>query len=175
MYLSGESKAVFLSYASEDAEAAQNIADSLRAAGIEVWFDQRELKGGDAWDQSIRRQIKTCALFVAVVSKHTHERGEGYFRLEWKLAVDRSHLIAAHKAFLLPIVIDDTGEDDEHVPDRFREVQWTRLPGGETPPAFVDRVQRLLSGEASTVKRAAAVASEHTPARSRRLLSQRSP
>ena len=171
MYLSGESKAVFLSYASEDAEAAQNIADSLRAAGIEVWFDQRELKGGDAWDQSIRRQIKTCALFVAVVSKHTHERGEGYFRLEWKLAVDRSHLIAAHKAFLLPIVIDDTGEDDEHVPDRFREVQWTRLPGGETPPAFVDRVQRLLSGEASTVKRAAAVASEHTPARSRRLLS----
>jgi len=171
VYLSGESKAVFLSYASEDAEAAQNIADSLRAAGIEVWFDQRELKGGDAWDQSIRRQIKTCALFVAVVSKHTHERGEGYFRLEWKLAVDRSHLIAAHKAFLLPIVIDDTGEDDEHVPDRFREVQWTRLPGGETPPAFVDRVQRLLSGEASTVKRAAAVASEHTPARSRRLLS----
>src|SRR5205807_9740774 len=30
-------------------------------------------------------------------------------------------------------------------PDRFRELQWTRLPGGETPPTFVERVQRLLS------------------------------
>jgi TolB-like protein/Tfp pilus assembly protein PilF len=144
------SHAVFLSYASQDAQAAQRIAQALRASGIEVWFDQNELRGGDVWDQSIRRQIKTCALFIPIVSRHTHERAEGYFRLEWKLAVDRSHLIMANKAFLLPVVIDDTGDDDEHVPEKFREVQWTRLPGGETPPAFVERVRRLLSPEAST-------------------------
>jgi hypothetical protein len=34
------SHAVFLSYASQDAEAAQRICDALRAARIEVWFDQ---------------------------------------------------------------------------------------------------------------------------------------
>jgi TolB-like protein len=139
------SHAVFLSYASQDAEAAQNICQALRAAGIEVWFDQSELRGGDVWDQSIRRQIKTCALFLPVISRHTHARDEGYFRLEWKLAVDRSHLMTGNKAFLLPVVIDDTRDDDENVPDRFREVQWTRLPAGETPPAFVQRVQRLMS------------------------------
>ena len=138
---------MFLSYASEDASAAQRIAEALRAADIEVWFDKNELRGGDAWDQSIRRQIKNCALFVPVVSKHTHDRAEGYFRLEWKLAVDRSHLIMANKAFLLPVVIDDSRDDDENVPDKFREVQWTRLPAGETPQAFVDRVKRLLSPE----------------------------
>jgi len=149
-------KAVFLSYASQDADAARRICDALRAAGIEVWFDRSELRGGDAWDQSIRRQIKTCALFVPIVSRHTHERAEGYFRLEWKLAVDRSHLIVANKAFLLPVVIDDTGNDDEHVPEKFREVQWTQLPNGETPAAFVERVERLLSGEASTAVRAPA-------------------
>jgi TolB-like protein/tetratricopeptide (TPR) repeat protein len=141
--------AVFLSYASQDAEAAQRICDALRAVGIEVWFDKSELRGGDAWDQSIRRQIKNCALFIPVVSRHTHERAEGYFRLEWKLAIDRSHLITATKAFLLPVAIDDTPDEDEQVPDRFRELQWTRLPVGETPPAFVERVQRLLSGETS--------------------------
>jgi len=148
------SRAVFLSYASQDAAAAQKICQTLRAAGIEVWFDQSELRGGDAWDHSIRRQIRNCALFVPVISRHTHERAEGYFRLEWKLAVDRSHLITANRAFLLPVVIDDIDEDEENVPDKFREMQWTRLPGGETPPAFVERVQRLLSGEpASTPKR----------------------
>ena len=141
------SHAVFLSYASQDAEAAQKICEALRAAGIEVWFDQSELRGGDAWDQSIRKQIKTCALFLPVISHVTHDRVEGYFRLEWKLGVDRSHLISADQAFLLPVVIDDTRDDDERVPERFREVQWTRLPGGVTPAAFVERVRRLLSGE----------------------------
>jgi len=157
------SHAVFLSYASQDAEAAQRICEALRSAGIEVWFDQSELRGGDAWDQSIRRQIKNCALFVPVVSRHTHDRAEGYFRLEWKLAVDRSHLIMTNKAFLLPVVVDATGEDDENVPDKFREVQWTRLLAGETPPAFVERVQRLLSRETSTTTRAGA-ASRIVPA-----------
>jgi TolB-like protein/Tfp pilus assembly protein PilF len=145
--LTEPSRAVFLSYASQDAEAAQKICEALRAANIEVWFDKSELRGGDAWDQSIRRQIKNCALLIPIISRHTHERAEGYFRLEWKLAVDRSHLIMANKAFLLPVVIDDTGDDDENVPDKFREVQWTRLPAGETSAAFVERIRRLLSGE----------------------------
>ena len=38
--MTAPSRAVFLSYASEDAVAAQRIADALRAAGIEVWFDK---------------------------------------------------------------------------------------------------------------------------------------
>src|SRR5262249_18587328 len=71
------SGAVFLSYASEDAEAARKICDALRAAGIEVWFDQSELRGGDAWDHSIRKHIKNCALFIPLVSQHTHDRDEG--------------------------------------------------------------------------------------------------
>jgi hypothetical protein len=40
--------AVFVSYASEDAAAARRICEALRGAGIEVWFDQSELRGGDA-------------------------------------------------------------------------------------------------------------------------------
>jgi TolB-like protein len=144
------SKAVFLSYASEDAAAALRICTALRAAGIEVWFDQSELRGGDAWDAAIRQQIKTCALFVAVISRNTHARDEGYFRLEWKIAVDRSHLMAMHKAFIVPVVIDDTRDNDHNVPDRFREVQWTRLPDGVTPQAFTERIARLLSPEALT-------------------------
>ena len=140
-------KAVFLSYAWEDAEAAARICTSLRTAGIEVWFDQSALRGGDAWDQQIRKHIKACALFIPVISANAHGRIESYFRLEWKLAVDRSHLIAPDQAFLLPVAIDDTPQTDERIPDRFREMHWSRLPGGDTPPAFVERVSRLLSPE----------------------------
>ena len=142
--------AVFLSYASQDAEAAHHLCNSLRAAGIEVWFDQSELRGGDAWDASIRRQIKSCALFIPVISKNTHARGEGYFRLEWKLAVDRSHLMASDLPFLLPVVIDDTPDEEDRVPDRFREIQWTRLPAGANTDAFVGHVCRLLAPDVTT-------------------------
>jgi len=141
--------AVFISYASQDAAPSARIAGALRAAGIQVWFDQSELRGGDAWDHSIRKQIKTCALFLPVISRNTHDRDEGYFRLEWKLAVNRCDLMAADKSFLLPVVIDDTPDDDERVPERFREVQWTRLQGGVTPAAFVEGVRRLMSAEPS--------------------------
>ena len=139
------SNAVFLSYASEDAAAAQRLCMALRAAGIEVWFDVDELRGGDAWDQKIRRQIHDCALFIPVISAHSNARAEGYFRLEWKLAVDRSHLIADDAAFLVPVVIDDTPNDDGRVPDKFRSVQWTHLPQGIASAAFVERMARLLA------------------------------
>src|SRR4051812_18198230 len=100
--------AVFLSYAREDAAAARRIADALRSSGVEVWFDENELRGGDAWDAKIRRQINDCTLFVAVISQHTQERTKGYFRLEWKLAVEQTHLLAEGVPFIAPVAIDDT-------------------------------------------------------------------
>ena len=98
--MTDSSKAVFLSYASQDAEAAKRICDWLRAAGIEVWFDQSELRGGDAWDQKIRQQIRDCALFVPIISANTASRHEGYFRLEWALAEDRSRQRLSQRARL---------------------------------------------------------------------------
>src|SRR6202007_184760 len=142
--------AVFLSYASQDTEAAKRICEALRAAGIEVWFDQSELRGGDAWDQKIRREIQDCALFIPVISENTAARHEGYFRLEWDLADQRTHMIARNRAFIVPVCGEATPETGADTPESFQRVQWTRLPSGEAAPPFVERVRRLLSGEAST-------------------------
>jgi TolB-like protein len=148
--MSESKQAVFISYASDDSGAALGICEALRAVNIEVWFDQTELRGGDAWDARIRGQIKTCALFLVVVSQNASAREEGYFRLEWKLAIDRSHLMSQARTFILPVAIDRTPESSGSLPDRFREVQWLRLPQGEATPAFIDRVKQLLSRIAAT-------------------------
>jgi len=137
-------RAVFLSYSREDAEAARRIADALRAFGMEVWFDQNELRGGDSWDAKIKKQIKDCALFLPIISAHTQTRVEGYFRREWKLAVERTHDMAAGVAFFTPVVIDDTLESAAVVPEEFMRYQWTRLPHGIPTPEFVGQVKRLL-------------------------------
>ena len=136
--------AVFLSYARDDAAAARRIAEALRASGLEVWFDENELRGGDSWDAKIRRQIRECSLFLPVISACTQSRGEGYFRLEWKLAVERTHLMAEGIPFIAPIVIDDTNENGAVVPAEFMRVQWTRLAGALPTPDFIAQVKRLL-------------------------------
>ena len=147
---------VFLSYASQDAGAAARICESLRALGVEVWLDQSELRGGDSWDAQIKKQIHECALFVPVISAHTNARIEGYFRREWNLAARRLLDMAHDTAFLVPVVIDETREQDARVPEEFLRAHWTRLPGGETPPAFAQRVRQLLDTRGAAVSHAGA-------------------
>ncbi len=144
--MSDSSKAVFLSYASQDAEAARKICVALRASGVEVWFDaDGGLEHGDEWDAKIRKQIRECVLFIPIISAHTQARHEGYFRLEWDLAAERARTIASGIAFILPVVIDDTREPEALVPDRFRMVQWTKLPGGVVTPEVKARYLKLWS------------------------------
>ena len=146
--MSEANKAIFLSYAHEDVDAAKRIAEALRGFGMEVWFDQNELRGGDSWDGKIRSQIRECALFLPVISANTQSRSEGYFRREWRLAVDRTHDMADGRAFLVPVLVDDTDEYAALVPEDFRRVQWTKLNGGLPTPEFVAQVKRLLDGKA---------------------------
>jgi TolB-like protein len=146
--MSGESStssgAVFLSYASQDADAAKRICEALRAVGIEVWFDQSELRGGDAWDRHIHKQIHDCRLLIALISSNTEARDEGYFRREWRLAIDRTLDMDENKTFLVPVAIDNTSERSAAVPEALHRVQWARLPGGHPTSAFVGHVVRLL-------------------------------
>jgi TolB-like protein len=139
---------VFLSYASEDRRAAQALRDALQSYGLEVWYDESGLDGGDAWDQKIRRQIRECDFFTPVISAQTDTRPEGYFRREWRLAVERTLDMADDHLFLLPVVIDDTTQARARVPEKFLTVQWTRVPGGQPTAALEALCRRLVAGQA---------------------------
>lgn len=116
-------RAIFVSYSHDDAAVARRLTEALRAAGLEVWFDENELRSGDTWDAKIKQQIRDCALFLPVISQNTQRRREGYFRLEWHLAEERSRLIARGTPFLVPVVIDDVAERGAIVPEVFLSVQ----------------------------------------------------
>ncbi|HEY4302466.1 MAG TPA: TIR domain-containing protein [Candidatus Didemnitutus sp.] len=137
---------IFLSYAREDADAARRIAEALRGFGLEVWFDLSELRGGDAWDANIKKQIRDCALFIPIISANTQAREEGYFRREWLLAVERKRDMAENRAFIVPVIVDDTREGDANVPETFLKAHCTRLVNGEPTAAFVEQVKRLAQG-----------------------------
>jgi hypothetical protein len=138
---------LFISYASEDREAARRLRDSLAVAGLDVWYDENELGGGDSWDQKIRRQIRDCDYFMPVISANTVRRKEGYFRREWRLATERTLDMADDVMFLLPVCIDGTQENNARVPEKFLSVQWLRAPDGAATPALENLARRLAAGE----------------------------
>jgi hypothetical protein len=143
----GRKPTLFLSYASQDRAAAIGLRDAIAALGIDVWYDESELGGGEAWDQKIRKQIRECDFFMPVVSAQTEARLEGYFRREWRLAVERMQDMADDHLFLLPVVIDDTDQAIARVPEKFLGVQWLKLPGGPGKPALEALCRRITSGD----------------------------
>ncbi len=138
---------IFVSYASQDREAARRLGDALPGYGLEVWYDESELGGGDAWDQKIRRQIRECDYFMPLVSAQTESRHEGYFRREWRLAVERTLDMADDHPFLLPVVIDETDAARARVPEKFFAVQWLKVPDGAPNAGLESLCRRLVSGE----------------------------
>ena len=138
-------KAVFVSYAREDLMAVQRLKAGLDAAGVTTWFDLDRLEGGDDYDRKIRRNIERCAYFIPVVSAATERRVEGYFRREWSYALDRARNIAEGALFIVPVCIDDTNTVSAQVPDRFKALHITRLPGGEVTPEFARHLRDFLS------------------------------
>jgi hypothetical protein len=137
---------VFISYAKEDLPHVLMLKAAFDRAGVDAWLDKDRLEAGDLYDQKIRRFIKTCAVFVPVISQNTERRLEGYFRREWNLAAERVQGIAEQIVFVLPVVVDDTPAYGASVPECFLAPQWTRLAGGDSGGEFEKRVA-LIVGE----------------------------
>ncbi len=138
--------AVFVSYAREDLPAVQRIKAGLEAAGIATWFDLDRLEVGDDYDRKIRGNIARCSYFIAVISQTTRRRLEGYFRREWSYALDRARNMAEGALFVLPVSVDGTEPDAAQVPERFRALHVTELPGGQVSEEFIGRLSELLGG-----------------------------
>jgi len=141
--------AVFISYAREDLPAVQQIKAGLEAAGITTWFDMDRLEVGDDYDRKIHRNIARCSYFIPVVSAATQRRLEGYFRREWSYAIDRARNMADGALFILPVTIDGTLAVEALVPDRFKALHFTQLPGGQVTPEFAARLGDFMRARAT--------------------------
>ncbi len=138
--------AIFLSYASDDVAAAARLAEGLRAAGLEVWFDKEALQLADSWARGIRRGIERCSLFLPVISRQavSEENRRRYFWREWNDADDLARGMAPDEAYIVPVVIDDTRIDRASLPESFKRAQGTTLLGGQLTPEVARLLQELV-------------------------------
>lgn len=86
---------VFLSYASEQKELADHLAERLKSAGVGLFFDRENLAAGDSFDTVIRRAIAGVDVFVFLASPEALRAGVytltelGFARERWPAASGR--------------------------------------------------------------------------------------
>lgn len=83
-----QSGGVFISYAFEDFPVACHVCKILQEKGFNVWLDNRELHGGDRYDDRISDAIAQCRAFIPLLSAQTRsDLSAGktrYYMSEWE-------------------------------------------------------------------------------------------
>src|SRR5688572_10758931 len=103
---------IFISYASGDRPFAWRLADALEARGWSVWWDHRNLRGGQHFDRIIEEAISNAGVVIVVWSQHSIV--SGWVRDEAALALEKKKL--------LPLRIDMAD-----LPMRFRNIHTIDL------------------------------------------------
>jgi hypothetical protein len=99
---------VFICHAHENKEFAASLYKELENAGFRPWLDKESLRGGDQWDEIIKKSIKKDIDYVIVLqSRELNRRIEGYVHTEIKMALERHAQFRKMFRFLLPVKIND--------------------------------------------------------------------
>lgn len=136
-------KHVFLSYAREDAAAADRLQEALESADVRVWRDTNDLLPGQDLRSTIRAAITGNAfVFIACFSTASVARTKSRQNEELTLAIEEVRQRRTDQPWLIPVRLDDC-----EVPDReigggrtLRSLVWIDLFG----PKAADQTQRLV-------------------------------
>lgn len=115
-------KRPFISYAREDRDAATSLATDLRSAGAKPWLDSEQLLGGQEWEPAIRRAIRDCTHFIALISESSVSK-RGFVQKEVRAALEVLDELPPDQVFLIPVRLDDSTPTH----DRLSQLHWVDL------------------------------------------------
>ncbi|MCZ4306740.1 CHAT domain-containing protein [Zoogloeaceae bacterium G21618-S1] len=128
---------IFLSYASDYREIADDMCCRLQAAGHEVFFDREDLPAGASFDDRIREAIDACELFIFLVSPAAVADGH-YTRTELKIVSRKWPTPGWH---VLPVVVTPTPLDT--IPAYLRALTLMQAEGNLTAEVVLEVQERV--------------------------------
>jgi len=121
-----EKNEIFISYASEDRETAQKVAELFKLNGSNVWYDKIELDHSDDYEKVIRRNIQESRAFVPILSPHVLTTSPRFFKGEWTWAIKQSEFRTG-VPYIFPIIIDNMDVNNYMIPEEFRRIHCVKL------------------------------------------------
>jgi len=143
---------IFLSYSSKDLPKAEEIALALQAKGNDVFFDKKDLSGGEDFHSVIRGHVASADLFVFLISPESVRPG-AYTLTELRLIREKW---PSPKKHVLPVMLEPT--DLGTIPSYFKAVTILKPEGSvaaevaaHVNPSSRRHATILIGGAAVTV------------------------
>ena len=112
---------VFLCHASTDKPKVRELYRYLKKRGIQPWFDEEDLVGGQDWQVEIPKALATSDAIIICLTKNSIDR-EGYIQKEIKFALDKALEMPEGRIFLIPVKFEEC-----EVPFTLSRYQWVDL------------------------------------------------
>lgn len=134
---------VFLCHASTDKPKVRELYRYLKRRGINPWFDEEHLVGGQDWQVEIPKALATSDAIIICLTKNSVDK-EGYIQKEIKFALDKALEMPEGRIFLIPVKFEEC-----EVPFSLSRYQWVDL----TIESGYAKMMKALKFRASQLER----------------------
>ncbi|HEX8503364.1 MAG TPA: toll/interleukin-1 receptor domain-containing protein [Pyrinomonadaceae bacterium] len=131
---------VFISYPRTNIALAQKIVSELDRAGIDVWFDEREILPGDNWARKIAEALEESDAMVVLLTPDAVGRS-GHVRSEINFALGNK----SFRGRLIPVLVGSPEKFPENsIPWILRHLQMINLPGHGREEEGIQQITQAL-------------------------------
>jgi adenylate cyclase len=128
---------VFISHNRNDRGfVKEKLIDALRYHGIDTWYSGDDIRGGEAWVQSIHNGLKECEWVVVVVSQNSAGAPWVHEEINIAAAETRRH------GKIFSIRLDDTPLEKIHP-----HLSHLQTLDARVPPPIAEQLRDLMSGK----------------------------
>lgn len=135
---------VFISYSHDDERVAKQICTLLDEYRITYFLDKESIKPASDWLNVLAESIKSCKIFLLLVSKHSFESEYSMMELQYAYSERNNCDIS-----ILPYLIDD-GITKESMPGAVKmiltSIQWISVESVPVGKPLIQDIKRLLRG-----------------------------
>jgi TIR domain len=134
---------VFISHADQDEALASKIVSSLEDAGLEVWYDRREVLPGDNWADRIAHGLRETNAMVVLVTPTALKS------LHMQRDVDYALTQKRYKGRLIPVLAGDSRKfQGSSIPWIFKHLPIVILKGNGTSHEELEQIAEVLKNAA---------------------------
>lgn len=130
---------VFISYAQSDEKLAEKIAQSLKQAGLTVWYDKHELLPGDLWSEKAAQALQDADAMVVLLTPDAARSRQVRSEIEYALGKN------TFKNRLIPVLVGPLERiPKKDVPWILSELQMVKLPESGNQREGIRQIETLL-------------------------------
>lgn len=97
---------VFISYVKENKPEVDRLYEKLKASGIELWIDRKNLRVGSDWENVVRTAIRNGSFFIACFSKEFNNRDRSFMNEELVVAIEEIRMRPSDLTWFIPIKLN---------------------------------------------------------------------